>query len=108
VWGGFSIGNATLVRFYALHFTLPFVTLGVIVSHLVALHANGSTDPLTLAETPSKVPFNPYFTVKDAFIFFVVLGFFTLLAQFAPNMLGHSDNFLPANPLVTPPHIVPE
>jgi len=108
VWGGFSISNATLVRFYALHFTLPFIVLGVIAGHLVALHTAGSSDPLVLALTPTKVTFHPYYTLKDAFIFFVVFAFFARLVCFAPNLLGHSDNFLPANPLVTPAHIVPE
>ena len=84
------------------------MVLGVIAGHLVALHTTGSSDPLVLAETPSKVTFHPYYTVKDAFIFFVVLSFFVRLVCFAPNYLGHSDNFLPANPLVTPAHIVPE
>jgi len=108
VWGGFSISNATLVRFYALHFTLPFIVLGVIASHLVVLHTSGSSDPLTLAITPSKITFHPYYTLKDAFIFLVVFAFFVRLVCFAPNLLGHSDNFLPADPLVTPAHIVPE
>lgn len=96
------------MRFYALHFTLPFIVLGVIAGHLVALHTSGSSDPLVLAATPSKVTFHPYYTAKDAFIFFVVFAFFARLVCFAPNLLGHSDNFLPANPLVTPAHIVPE
>lgn len=108
VWGGFSISNATLVRFYALHFTLPFIVLGIIASHLVALHTLGSSDPLSLAFTPGKITFHPYFTLKDAFIFFIVMAFFANLVCFTPNLLGHSDNFIPANPLVTPTHIVPE
>jgi quinol-cytochrome oxidoreductase complex cytochrome b subunit len=108
VWGGFSISNATLVRFYALHFTLPFIILGIIMGHLVALHTSGSSDPLSLAFTPGKISFHPYFTLKDTFIFFVIFAFFANLVCFAPNLLGHSDNFIPANPLVTPAHIVPE
>lgn len=108
MWGGFSISNATLVRFYALHFTLPFIVLGVIASHLIVLHTSGSSDPLTLAITPAKITFHPYYTLKDAFIFLVVFAFFVRLVCFAPNLLGHSDNFLPADPLVTPAHIVPE
>jgi quinol-cytochrome oxidoreductase complex cytochrome b subunit len=108
VWGGFSISNATLVRFYALHFTLPFVVLGVIMGHLVVLHTAGSSDPLALALTPGKIPFHPYFTLKDAYIFSAVFSGFIFLTAFQPNLLGHPDNFLPANPLVTPAHIVPE
>jgi quinol-cytochrome oxidoreductase complex cytochrome b subunit len=108
VWGGFSISNSTLVRFYALHFALPFIVLGVILGHLVVLHSAGSSDPLALAMTPAKISFHPYYTVKDAFIFLVVFAGFVRLVCFAPNLLGHSDNFLPADPLVTPAHIVPE
>lgn len=74
----------------------------------MALHTSGSSDPLSLAFTPGKITFHPYFTLKDAFIFFVVLAYFTQLVCFTPNQLGHSDNFIPANPLVTPAHIVPE
>lgn len=96
------------MRFYALHFTLPFIIVGLIGGHLVALHASGSSDPLAMGVTPGKLPFHPYFTVKDAFIFLVVFAAFAQLVCFAPNLLGHSDNFLPANPLVTPAHIVPE
>lgn len=108
VWGGFSISNSTLVRFYALHFALPFIVTGIIMSHLVVLHASGSSDPLMLAMTPAKISFHPYYTAKDSFIFLVVFAGFVRLVCFAPNLLGHSDNFLPADPLVTPAHIVPE
>jgi len=108
VWGGFSISNATLVRFYALHFTLPFIVLGLICGHLVALHTSGSSDPLVLPTTPDKVTFHPYYTAKDAFIFLAVFTYFFYLVCSSPNQLGHPDNFLPANPLVTPAHIVPE
>jgi quinol-cytochrome oxidoreductase complex cytochrome b subunit len=108
VWGGFSINNATLTRFFSLHYLLPFIITGIICLHLTLLHTNGSTEPLTLGQSPNKTPFHPYYTNKDAFIFAVVLIIFTLLASYAPNLLGHSDNFLPANPLVTPAHIVPE
>lgn len=76
--------------------------------HLVLLHTDGSSDPLTLATTPGKAAFHPYYTFKDTFIFFVAFGLFGALVSYAPNLLGHSDNFLPANPLVTPAHIVPE
>lgn len=72
------------------------------------LHTDGSTDPLTLAITPDKIPFHPYFTLKDTFIFFATFAGVVALVMYMPNLLGHSDNFLPANPLVTPAHIVPE
>lgn len=82
--------------------------VGIIGLHLVLLHTSGSSDPLTLTATPTKVPFHPYFTFKDTYIFFVAFAAFIALAAYHPNLLGHSDNFIPANPLVTPPHIVPE
>jgi len=108
VWGGFSISNATLNRFFSLHYLLPFLITGVIGLHLVLLHTDGSSDPLTLSTTPTKVPFHPYFSFKDTFIFFVAFAMITFLVIYLPNLLGHSDNFIPANPLVTPAHIVPE
>ena len=80
----------------------------IIGGHLVILHVAGSSDPLTLPVTPDKSPFHPYFTFKDIFIFFATFAFFAALVSYAPNFLGHSDNFIPANPLVTPTHIVPE
>jgi quinol-cytochrome oxidoreductase complex cytochrome b subunit len=78
------------------------------MSHLIVLHASGSSDPLMLTMTPSKISFHPYYTAKDSFIFLVVFASFVHLVCFSPNYLGHSDNFLPADPLVTPAHIVPE
>jgi ubiquinol-cytochrome c reductase cytochrome b/c1 subunit len=108
VWGGFSIGNATLTRFFSLHYLLPFLITGLIGVHLVLLHTNGSSDPLMLPTTPDRLTFHPYFSYKDAFIFLVVFAVFSGLVFYWPNLLGHSDNFLPANPLVTPAHIVPE
>lgn len=108
VWGGFSINNATLTRFFSLHYLLPFLITGLIGVHLVLLHTDGSSDPLVLSATPDKLTFHPYFSYKDAFIFLVTFAAFGALVCYAPNLLGHSDNFLPANPLVTPAHIVPE
>jgi len=108
VWGGFSISNATLTRFFSLHYLLPFLTTGVIGVHLILLHTDGSSDPLTLPTSPDRLTFHPYFSYKDAFIFLVTLASFGTLVFYLPNLLGHSDNFLPANPLVTPAHIVPE
>ncbi|MEM7617584.1 MAG: cytochrome b/b6, partial [Pseudomonadota bacterium] len=110
LWGGFSVDNPTLNRFYALHYLLPFVILGLVVVHIIALHIHGSTNP-TGVEVKSKkdtIPFHPYYTIKDFFgfgFFFIVFFYFVF---FAPNYLGHADNYIPANPLVTPAHIVPE
>lgn len=110
LWGGYSVDNPTLNRFYALHFLLPFVILGLVIIHVVALHIHGSNNP-TGIEVKSKkdtINFHPYYTVKDFFgigVFMLVYFYFVF---FAPNVLGHPDNYIEANPLVTPPHIVPE
>ncbi|ALJ36918.1 cytochrome b/b6 [Azospirillum brasilense] len=110
LWGGFSVDNPTLNRFFALHFLLPFVLLGLVVLHTAALHVSGSNNPLGIdAKGPQDtVPFNPYVTVKDGFAVVVFLIFYAAFVFFAPNYLGHPDNYIPANPLVTPAHIVPE
>ncbi len=110
LWGGFSVDNPTLNRFFALHYLLPFVIVGVVVMHLWALHRFGSNNPIGIeASGPQdKIPFHPYYTVKDAFGVGVFLLAFSGFLFFAPNFLGHPDNYIPANPLVTPAHIVPE
>jgi ubiquinol-cytochrome c reductase cytochrome b subunit len=110
LWGGFSVDNPTLNRFFALHYLLPFVIVGVVVMHLWALHRFGSNNPLGIeANGPQdKIPFHPYYTVKDAFGVGVFLLIFSGFLFFAPNYMGHPDNYIPANPLVTPAHIVPE
>ena len=110
LWGGFSVGNPTLNRFFALHYLLPFVIVAVVFLHLWALHRFGSNNPLGIdAKGPQdKVPFHPYYTVKDAFGLGVFLIIFCIFLFFAPNYLGHADNYIPADPLQTPPHIVPE
>jgi ubiquinol-cytochrome c reductase cytochrome b subunit len=110
LWGGFSIGNPTLNRFYSLHYLLPFLIVGVVVLHLVALHRFGSNNPLGIdTKGPQDtIPFHPYYTVKDAFGLGVFLIFYALIVFFAPNMFSEPDNYIPANPLATPPHIVPE
>lgn len=87
---------------------LPFLVTGIILTHLTVLHIDGSSDPLTITITPSKISFHPYFTYKDAFIFTACFAAFGILVFYISNYLGHSDNFIPANPLVTPAHIVPE
>jgi len=107
IWGGFSVSNATLIRFFSLHYLLPFIITGLIFVHLILLHTVTSTNP-TQISSPDKMSFHPYFTFKDLFALTAALLFFLTLVHFYPNILGHSDNFIPANPLVTPPHIVPE
>nr|YP_003345097.1 cytochrome b [Nessorhamphus ingolfianus]BAI53274.1 cytochrome b [Nessorhamphus ingolfianus] len=108
IWGGFSVDNATLTRFFAFHFLLPFVVLGATLLHLLFLHETGSNNPMGLNSDADKIPFHPYFTYKDLLGFIIMLLALTLLVLFNPNLLGDPDNFTPANPLVTPPHIKPE
>jgi len=108
VWGGFSVDNPTLNRFFSLHYLLPFVLMALSIIHLMALHEHGSNNPLGINSNVDKVPFHPYFTYKDLFGFFIFLIIFISLVFFYPDLLGHADNYIPANPLVTPPHIVPE
>ncbi|YP_203382.1 cytochrome b (mitochondrion) [Xenopus tropicalis] len=108
IWGGFSVDNATLTRFFAFHFLLPFLIAGASILHLLFLHETGSTNPTGLNSDPDKIPFHPYFSYKDLLGFLIMLTSLTLLAMFAPNLLGDPENFTPANPLVTPPHIKPE
>nr|WNH22192.1 cytochrome b [Varicus bucca] len=108
IWGGFSVDNATLTRFFAFHFLLPFVVLAATVLHLLFLHETGSNNPTGLNAHTNKVPFHPYFSYKDLLGFAIMLLALASLALFAPNYLGDPDNFTPANPLVTPPHIKPE
>ena len=110
LWGGFSVDNATLNRFFSLHFLLPFVIVGVVVLHIVALHRFGSNNPLGIdTKGPQdQLPFHPYYTIKDLFGLSVFLAIFAFMVFFQPNFLGHPDNYIPANPLVTPAHIVPE
>jgi quinol-cytochrome oxidoreductase complex cytochrome b subunit len=108
LWGGFSVDNATLSRFFALHFVLPFVILGLVLLHLILLHIVGSSHPLKIIEHPDKIPFYPYFYYKDLYSLLLILSFFLFFVFFYPNYLGHSDNYIEANPLSTPTHIVPE
>jgi ubiquinol-cytochrome c reductase cytochrome b subunit len=109
LWGGFSVDNPTLNRFFSLHYLLPFVIVGVVFLHLVALHTHGSNNPVGIDLTKKdKISFHPYYTVKDLFGLAVFMIVFSAFVFFAPNVLGHPDNYIPANPLVTPPHIVPE
>jgi len=110
LWGGYSVDNPTLSRFYTLHFLLPFLIVGVVVLHIVALHTHGSNNPLGIDRKgpQDSIPFHPYYTVKDFFGLGVALTIFFSVVFFAPDYLGHPDNYVPADPLKTPAHIVPE
>ncbi len=110
LWGGYAVGNPTLNRFYSLHYLLPFVIAGVVVLHIWALHVAGQNNPDGIEPKSEKdtLAFTPYATIKDAFmliVFCIVFGWFVF---YVPNYLGHSDNYIPANPAVTPSEIVPE
>jgi ubiquinol-cytochrome c reductase cytochrome b subunit len=108
VWGGFSVNNATLNRFFSLHYLLPFVLAALAIMHLMTLHVHGSSNPLGVSSNADKLPMHPYYLFKDLvtiFLFFLVLALFVF---YMPNALGHSDNYIPANPMQTPPSIVPE
>jgi ubiquinol-cytochrome c reductase cytochrome b subunit len=108
LWGGFIVDNATLNRFFSLHFFLPFIIAGVSLLHLALLHKDGSNNPLGISSTSDKIPFYPYFVIKDTFAFFSFLLLFILFVFYFPNSLGHPDNYIPADSLHTPAHIVPE
>nr|AJW59763.1 cytochrome b [Cyanistes caeruleus calamensis]AJW59764.1 cytochrome b [Cyanistes caeruleus obscurus]AJW59767.1 cytochrome b [Cyanistes caeruleus satunini]AJW59771.1 cytochrome b [Cyanistes caeruleus caeruleus]AJW59779.1 cytochrome b [Cyanistes caeruleus caeruleus] len=107
-WGGFSVDNPTLTRFFALHFLLPFVIAGLTLVHLTFLHETGSNNPLGIPSDCDKIPFHPYYSTKDILGFALMLIILVSLALFSPNLLGDPENFTPANPLSTPPHIKPE
>jgi len=108
LWGGFSVSNATLNRFFSLHYLLPFVIVGLVIIHLALLHHDGSNNPLGIGKNIDLVDFYPYYYVKDLFAFFILILLFSFFIVFFPNILGHSDNYICANPLSTPAHIVPE
>nr|APF31810.1 cytochrome b [Hypancistrus zebra] len=108
IWGGFSVDNATLTRFFAFHFLLPFAIVAATILHALFLHETGSNNPMGLNSNADKIPFHPYFSYKDLLGFIVLFTLLTSLALFSPNLLGDPENFTPANPLVTPPHIKPE
>nr|YP_009455666.1 cytochrome b [Saturnia haraldi]AUG90770.1 cytochrome b [Saturnia haraldi] len=107
IWGGFAVDNATLTRFYTFHFLLPFIILMLTMIHLLFLHQTGSNNPLGLNSNMDKIPFHPYFTYKDLIGFIILIMLLTLLTLINPYLLGDPDNFIPANPLVTPIHIQP-
>ncbi|CAO1638476.1 unnamed protein product (mitochondrion) [Parajaminaea phylloscopi] len=108
VWGGFSVNNATLNRFFSLHYLLPFVLAALVAMHLLTLHEHGSGNPLGLSGNTDRLPFHPYFIFKDLVTIFVFLLALSAFVFYMPNALGHSDNYIPANPMQTPASIVPE
>nr|YP_008144484.1 cytochrome b [Exostoma labiatum]AFH37576.1 cytochrome b [Exostoma labiatum] len=108
IWGGFSVDNATLTRFFAFHFLLPFAVIATTVMHALFLHETGSNNPTGLNSNTDKISFHPYFSYKDALGFMILTTTLASLALFSPNLLSDPENFTPANPLVTPPHIKPE
>nr|Q508M4.1 RecName: Full=Cytochrome b; AltName: Full=Complex III subunit 3; AltName: Full=Complex III subunit III; AltName: Full=Cytochrome b-c1 complex subunit 3; AltName: Full=Ubiquinol-cytochrome-c reductase complex cytochrome b subunit [Dipodomys compactus]AAY23222.1 cytochrome b [Dipodomys compactus] len=108
IWGGFSVDKATLNRFFAFHFILPFIIAAMAMVHLLFLHETGSNNPLGIPSDCDKIPFHPYYTTKDLLGIILLMAFFFTLVLFFPDLLGDPDNYSPANPLNTPPHIKPE
>nr|AYN60858.1 cytochrome b [Limenitis doerriesi] len=108
IWGGFAVDNATLTRFYTFHFLFPFIILMLTMIHLLFLHQTGSNNPLGINSNLDKIPFHPFFTFKDLIGFIILISTLTFLSLINPYLLGDPDNFIPANPLVTPIHIQPE
>nr|AEQ76891.1 cytochrome b [Ochotona huangensis]WBU93725.1 cytochrome b [Ochotona cansus] len=108
IWGGFSVDKATLTRFFAFHFILPFIIAALVMVHLLFLHETGSNNPTGIISDADKIPFHPYYTIKDALGFLFLTTLLLSLVLFSPDLLGDPDNYTPANPLNTPPHIKPE
>lgn len=108
LWGGFSVDNATLNRFFSLHYLLPFLIAGAAIVHMGVVHQDGSNNPLGISAHSDKISFFPYFFIKDTLGLVFFLIFFSAFVYWSPNTLGHSDNYIPGNPMVTPAHIVPE
>nr|YP_009485771.1 cytochrome b [Urostylis flavoannulata]AVZ00907.1 cytochrome b [Urostylis flavoannulata] len=108
LWGGFSVDNATLNRFFTLHFMLPFMIAAMVMIHLIFLHQTGSNNPLGTNSNVDKIPFHPYFSIKDIMGMIIVMSMFLILVLLEPRLLGDPENFIPANPMVTPVHIQPE
>nr|ADQ01773.1 cytochrome b [Kerivoula sp. FAK-2010]ADQ01774.1 cytochrome b [Kerivoula sp. FAK-2010]ADQ01777.1 cytochrome b [Kerivoula sp. FAK-2010] len=108
IWGGFSVDKATLTRFFALHFLLPFIILAMVMVHLLFLHETGSNNPTGIPSNMDMIPFHPYYTAKDIVGLLAMMTALLMLVLFSPDLLGDPDNYTPANPLNTPPHIKPE
>nr|AAL32320.1 cytochrome b [Glossophaga soricina]AAL32322.1 cytochrome b [Glossophaga soricina] len=108
IWGGFSVDKATLTRFFAFHFLFPFIVAALVMVHLLFLHETGSNNPTGIPSDSDMIPFHPYYTIKDILGFLIMLTALSALVLFSPDLLGDPDNYMPANPLNTPPHIKPE
>jgi len=111
LWGGFAVDSPTLTRFYALHYLFPFLILGLVILHIWALHIPGNNNPIGIDlkhSSKDKIPFHPYIVIKDLYALLIFLIIFAFFVFYAPNLLGHPDNYIEANPMVTPNHIVPE
>nr|ADM94235.1 cytochrome b [Ctenomys pearsoni] len=108
IWGGFSVDKATLIRFFAFHFILPFIITAMVMIHLLFLHETGSNNPSGMNSDSDKIPFHPYYTIKDILGVLFMMIMLMSLVMFTPDLLGDPDNYTPANPLNTPPHIKPE
>lgn len=108
IWGGFSVSNPTIQRFFALHFLLPFILAALVCMHFMALHVNGSSNPVGISGNMDRIPMHSYFVFKDLITVFLFILFFSLFVFYSPNTMGHADNYIPGNPMVTPPSIVPE
>lgn len=108
LWGGFAVDNATLTRFFTFHFVIPFIVAALTIIHLLFLHQTGSNNPLGINRNLDKISFHPYFSVKDIMGFIFIIIILVILSLWDPYILGDPDNFIPANPIVTPPHIQPE
>jgi len=108
VWGGFSVNSATINRFFSLHFTLPFILAALAAGHLLYLHINGSSNPISTTGNGDRIPFHPYFTFKDVVTIFLFFVLFCAIVFYSPDKLGHSDNYIEANSMQTPASIVPE
>ena len=108
IWGGFSVNNATLNRFFSLHYLLPFVLAALVVLHLLTLNQHGSSNPLGISGNDDRAPMHPYFSFKDLVTVFFFLLVLSIVVCYYPNLMGHSDNYIPANPMSTPASIVPE
>nr|YP_010463316.1 cytochrome b [Pirkimerus japonicus]UUJ37840.1 cytochrome b [Pirkimerus japonicus] len=108
LWGGFSVDNATLTRFFTLHFLLPFIISALVMIHLLFLHQTGSNNPMGIKSNNDKIPFHPFFSIKDIMSMILIIYMFSMITLIEPRALGDPENFIPANPLVTPVHIQPE
>ena len=108
LWGGYQVANPTLNKFFSLHFVLPFIILALAIIHIILLHEVGSNNPLGIEFKVDQLSMSPYFILKDLYSLFILLIIFFIFVFFYPNVLSHPDNYIPANSLVTPEHIVPE